>query len=578
MGVIDLASALLSHPHERLKALVHLVPTAVLDTSRTFTLLAGALLMVTAWGLRRGKRRAYVLALFLCAVSVPVNLLKAFDLEEATVATTLMFLLAINSEAFRVQSRAITRGVLGYAALWGLVALIAYALAGDWVMRTAFAVEPSWGRAFADAGWRLFGVGSPVLLLTERLKPAEMRIATWYLRSLPVLSLAWVVFAGIALLRPAAHGKRHQAERVRVREIVARDGTSSLSWFALDESNDYLFSRNGRAVIAYRFEHDVLLGIGDPIGPPEELLPLLRDYVALCHASDWTPAVFQARPEHLGLYQSLGWNTLPIGVDPLLDPKTFSLEGGAIGDVRRSARKCDEAGVRVRHFVPATNPFTVHDAPAGWLDQMRAISNEWLHGHAGGEKGFCMGRFDPRTLDEVWVAVAWNERTDRVEAFTTWVPIPARRGWALDLMRRHGDAVPGSMELIIVKSVEAARERGDAVLSLSLSPLATVETGAAAGTPVITPAERRALALLRQHLAQYYDFEGVFRWKKKFVPTFEDRYLVYPSPFALPAVAFALIEAQSPEGLLGYAPAWIRRLTLSRPRAREVNVTPARVG
>jgi hypothetical protein len=26
----------------------------VLDTSRTFTLLAGALLLVTAWGLRRG--------------------------------------------------------------------------------------------------------------------------------------------------------------------------------------------------------------------------------------------------------------------------------------------------------------------------------------------------------------------------------------------------------------------------------------------------------------------------------------------------------------------------------------------
>ena len=77
MGVVDLLSALLSHPPARLVALQRLVPTEVLDSSRTFTLLAGALLLVTAWGLRRGKRRAYVTALFLCAVSVPVNLLKA---------------------------------------------------------------------------------------------------------------------------------------------------------------------------------------------------------------------------------------------------------------------------------------------------------------------------------------------------------------------------------------------------------------------------------------------------------------------------------------------------------------------
>ena len=65
MGIVDLASALLSHPPERVLALRHLVPTDVLDTSRTFTLLAGALLLVTAWGLRRGKRRAYVTALLL---------------------------------------------------------------------------------------------------------------------------------------------------------------------------------------------------------------------------------------------------------------------------------------------------------------------------------------------------------------------------------------------------------------------------------------------------------------------------------------------------------------------------------
>src|SRR5262252_7266854 len=117
MGMVDLFSALLSHPSDRLLALRHLVPTDVLDTSRTFTLLAGALLLVTAWGLRRGKRRAFVAALFLCAVSVPVNLLKAFDFEEATVAAALLFLLGVSAEAFRVRSRGLSLAALRSRAL-----------------------------------------------------------------------------------------------------------------------------------------------------------------------------------------------------------------------------------------------------------------------------------------------------------------------------------------------------------------------------------------------------------------------------------------------------------------------------
>src|SRR6059036_1987483 len=164
MGAIDLWSALLSHPPERLLALRRLVPTEVLDTSRTFTLLAGWLLLVTAWGLRRGKRRAFVLAMFLCALSVPVNLLKAFDFEEATVATALMFALGVSGDAFRVKSRSWSLGALRSGAMWGALALLVYALVGSWVLEHALGINPSLRRAFADAGYRMFGIGDPVQL------------------------------------------------------------------------------------------------------------------------------------------------------------------------------------------------------------------------------------------------------------------------------------------------------------------------------------------------------------------------------------------------------------------------------
>jgi lysylphosphatidylglycerol synthetase-like protein (DUF2156 family) len=151
-----------------------------------------------------------------------------------------------------------------------------------------------------------------------------------------------------------------------------------------------------------------------------------------------------------------------------------------------------------------------------------------------------------------------------VEGFLTWVPIGARRGWALDLMRRRVDSVPGAMELLVVSSVEAARERGDTMLSLSLSALAHVDeagtgresdpSGEVESRNAKTAAQAaRAREFLSQHLARFYDFKGLFSWKKKFAPDFEDRYLVYPATFALPQVAVALARAQSPGGgLLSY--------------------------
>jgi phosphatidylglycerol lysyltransferase len=102
------------------------------------------------------------------------------------------------------------------------------------------------------------------------------------------------------------------------------------------------------------------------------------------------------------------------------------------------------------------------------------------------------------------------------------------------------------MDFLIAKSVESARARGDAMLSLSLSALADVDV-ASPDEP-----EDKSRTFLKNHLARFYDFEGLFRWKKKFAPEFEDRYLVYPDPLSLPRVVLALARAQSPGGLRSY--------------------------
>jgi phosphatidylglycerol lysyltransferase len=562
MGIIDLLSALLSHPPDRLLALRHLVPTDVLDTSRTFTLLAGALLLVTAWGLRRGKRRAFVMALLLCAVSVPVNLLKALDVEEATVASALLFALGVSADAFRVRSRELPPRTLSRPLAWAALALVVYAVGGSWMVKTITGHRPSIRLAFADAAHRMFGFGDAVMVTPAQMPPAERRMVRWYLRSLPLLSLTLVLGAALAALGPATHRRRRRDEMARVAELLRRYGDGSVSSFALADDTDYFFSRNGRAVVPYHFESDALLAIGDPLGPADELAPMLADFAEYCSERDWQFAFFQARGERLPLYRSLGWRAWHLGEDAVIPVDRWSLEGSARGDVRRMSRKAAEAGIEVRHFRPDDHAFDLAHDPDGLLDQLRAVSSDWLRERAGDEKGFCMGEFHPAALPQVWLAVAWNPSRSRVEAFVSWNPVPARNGWALDWMRRRSDAATGAMELLVVRSIEEARRRGDTFLSLSLSALVKVEREDSAGEAAHAETQEmaRVRELLIEHLSRFYDFRGLFHWKRKFDPEFEPRYLVVPNAAGLSRVVVALVRAQSPGGLMAYVRTlWPRR-------------------
>jgi len=568
MGAIDLASAALSRPSDRLRALRHLVPNEVLDTSRTFTLLAGALLLVTAWGLARGKRRSFVFALFLCAVSVPVNMLKAFDLEEATVAVAMMFALALASDAFRVGSRAVRWSDLRSGAAWAVAGLLGYAFAGSALVGHLMGRPLSPLTAFRDGGSWLFGAGGAGDVLPLGLQPGMRRIAEWYLSSLPTLGITLLVGLMILALRPASRLRRETLAHDRAAAIVREHGRATVSAFALAPGTDRFFSRTGRAMIAYRHVGDVLLAMGDPMGVPEETSPLLRDFAAFAESHDWTPAFYQATPESLPLYRELGWRVLHIGEEPMLDTTSFTLEGGEVGLARRAMQKAVRAGVEVRFFRAAENRFEPGSSDHALFHQLQEISSQWCEAHAGGEMDLGMGRFSAEQLQQAWLAVAVSAGSGRAEAFLTWEAVPARRGWTLDLMRRRRDAPAGTMELLVVRSVEAAAARGDATLSLALSAL--VRSPGELPVPE-DPAAERAREFLRQRLAGLYDFDGLFRWKRKFAPRFEERYLVYPSAFALPVILLALASAQASGGW----GRWLRRALSPRERVL-AEATPAR--
>ena len=103
---------------------------------------------------------------------------------------------------------------------------------------------------------------------------------------------------------------------------------------------------------------------------------------------------------------------------------------------------------------------------------------------------------------------------------------PMQGGWTLDLMRRMPDAPPCVMELLLVRAIERLRSYGANRVSLGMVALADTEQQ-------MIPLQRRLVHFASDHLGLLPSRHSLFRFKQKFHPEWESRYLMTPRLFSL---------------------------------------------
>jgi lysylphosphatidylglycerol synthetase-like protein (DUF2156 family) len=195
---------------------------------------------------------------------------------------------------------------------------------------------------------------------------------------------------------------------------------------------------------------------------------------------------------------------------------------------------------------------------AHWL-QLREVSEKWLQNRRGPELTYSLGTLATLTDPDIVVGLAFG-RDGRLEAFVSWLPVPARKGWTLDLMRRRPDSVYGAMEALIVRSISEAAGRGVEELSLGVAPR-VIPAGDASG------AADRALRAMYWGLDRFQRSRTLHHFKAKFSPRWEDRYLAVPSASTLPEVLIAIVRVHLPP--LSGTVVWVRSAlgSLLRPSA-----------
>ncbi|MGC4044628.1 MAG: flippase-like domain-containing protein [Armatimonas sp.] len=524
MGLINLVSATLPALVLRRVILWHQLPLEVRHGSRLASALAGFALLLLAQGLLRRKKLAHTLTLAALFLSVVTHLTKGLDWEEATLALVLFVALYRSRQRFVAQSDGPTMQQGAFVLLGALLFTLTYGVIGLWLLDRHFSEDFGFRGAVEQTLAMFFSFQDHGLV-------PRTRFGAWFADSIYFVAAGSLSFALLSFLRPVLLRRNASpAERARARAIIERYGCSSLARFALLTDKLYWFSPGG-SVVAYALAGRTAVALGDAMGPESDIPAALAGFLEFCRENDWDMALYQTLPDHLETFKDLRLEVICIGSEAIIDLTDFTLDGKAGKGMRNKIN-------RIRRDGWTTEVVEAPHTPE-LLNQLRAISDDWLKRQHGGEKRFSLGWFDEEYLQDAPIIIARGPDGE-IGAFANLVPEYALNELTIDLMRQHQNADPGVMDFLLIELMFWGKEKGYDSFNLGLAPLAGV------GEERGDPPRERALNLVYRRGGRFYSFEGLRTYKMKFHPRWEPRYLVYTGSAALPRAAAAVVRADNP--------------------------------
>lgn len=513
--------------------------------SEIAALLISTMLLLSARGILLRRKRAWILATALQCVLIFVAIghvafrifmkkkdeeiaFHALGISHLATEILILILLLLAHSNFKTKADAHTRRrALAYLLkITGLSYVVAFVFIG--LDHQAFVTIPNFFQINEIAIKGFFGISSNIVYASSAY---QERIEY----SLGALGLLIAATSTWQFFRPVPQRFLENEENEKsIRALLGKyTDNDSLSYFALRNDKNFVWSNNGKSAIPYSVKNGVMLTSGDPIGDRESWPDAMVKFVDEAEHHAWIPAVYGCSAKAGSVWtKSMKFDSLEIGDEAIIDTARFTLEGPEMKNVRQMVNRILRAGytVSIRR---------IKDIDEQELEALRNLAQAWRNG--ANERGFSMalGRFcDPRDPEGV-VALASVDSSPRgILQFVPW----STDSLSLDLMRRSPDADAGLNELLICEMVNYARENGILRLSLNFATFRSIfERGEKLGAGPITRLTYRILIFL----SRFVQMESLYRFNGKFRPIWEPRYVLFPKVGHLLKVSIAILLAES---------------------------------
>jgi len=516
-GLVLIASALArqlrAHPGHHVNVLLLGVPQVI---GMGFVYLGSLLL--------RRKYNAWLATMLLFGVDfgfATARLLMSPDLDRASqliglvLPLLIVVLLMFTQEAFQVRSDIRTfRRALRVSALVLCVALV-YGVSGFLLLdHRDFRREITLPTAIHQT--------IDQVSLTTDHPVAHTRRARLFMDSLSVTSVASIAYIVISFFGPIRMRFVHQAIQRKKVEQLLNDYPSDIDDFFKLWPHDklYFFDKSGTAGIAYHVTRGVALVVGDPFGNPKRFRSLGTSFQEFCFVNDWRLAFIHVSDKNRRLYGKLGLHMQKLGEEAVVDLRVFS---GHANDkyFRQIRNRFSKQGFSVELLEP---PYTDR-----LLASLKAVSDDWLTRPGRAERRLTMGYYTAEYMQQCQIAVVRDAKGE-LQGFINVVPTFEPGTANYDMLRCRADAPGNCNDFLLLGLIEILQERGYTTLNLGLAPLSGLDTKGETASVIDS-----ALRFVYISSGRFFSFEGLRRFKAKYQPDWEDRYVAYsgnPAQFA----------------------------------------------
>ncbi|HNP36516.1 MAG TPA: bifunctional lysylphosphatidylglycerol flippase/synthetase MprF [Woeseiaceae bacterium] len=501
-GIVLLISGASPAIESRLLLISRELPLAVLELSHLTGSVVGLALLILARGLFRRLHGAYLTGVFALLLGMGMSLLKGLDYEEALVLGCILLVLWLaRDEFYRTGSVAAQR----FSTRWAAAVVLALCFA-TWVGFVSFRDVQ-----YSDKLWWQFAVDAE---------------APRMLRASVVTTVAAMAFALWKLFHSLSRATMPEIDAEPAEQIleVLTSAHNTSANLALLGDKRFLWSDDRRAFIMYQVAGDSWIAMGDPVGPEQYHAELVWAFRELVDRYDGRVVFYQVSDRSLSLYVDLGLVLAKLGEDARVPLSDFTLEGSHRAELRQALNRVRKGGA-VFEVVPRA-------AVERIVPDLRRVSDSWLADKSTAEKGFSLGSFSAAYIANFDCAVV--RVNNEIVAFANLWPAPAAAELSIDIMRYDRNAPKGVMDFLFTELMLWSAARSYLWFSLGMAPLSGMERRA------LAPLWHKTGHVIFTHGERFYNFEGLRRYKEKFGPHWEARYLACPSGWA--SVPLALLD------------------------------------
>jgi phosphatidylglycerol lysyltransferase len=314
-----------------------------------------------------------------------------------------------------------------------------------------------------------------------------------------------------------------EEDRLRAKDILSRYGKSALDYFKVYPDKFFFFDDDRDGFISFKVTRHFAFVLENPVCKDENaFIKLVNDFDRFCDENGFVSVYYRVPQHTLEIYKSLKKKSMIVGEEAIVDLTTYTLEGGKMKTTRSAINRLTSEGYDIK----------IYEAPVkeGVLQKLEHVSDDWLEELNQKEVAFTQGVFDRSILKEQTIITVENAE-EKVVAFLNIIPDYAPGETTYDLIRKVQDAPNGVLDMLLAKTFLYLKQKGYQSVNMGLAPLSGIE-----GVNLT----ERTIRYAYENLKAFGHFKGLRKYKDKFFPRWEKKYLVYSHNYHLLQIPGAL--------------------------------------